>query len=423
MAPSFKAPVGTHDVMPPESRRWEALLVTFAGLADRAGYGLLVSPTLEDLGLFQRVGESTDVVRKEMYDFEDRGGRRVALRPEGTAPVMRAYLQHRPQVIPFKAWYAAPSFRYERPQAGRYRQHHQLGVEVIGSDDPDIDVEVIALAWRLYEVIGLKRVLPLLNSLGDRNCRPAYLERLSAYLRERRSALCDEHRDRIDENPLRVLDCKRKSCREATVDAPRIIDHLCDECRVHFERVQIGLGKLGVPYAIETRLVRGLDYYTRTTFEFQASALEAAQNGIGGGGRYDGLAEELGGPPTPGIGFGLGLERTLLACDAEGAFPAPPSAVDVWVVDTTDGSEALAVTHDLRAAGIGADRAFDGKSMKSQMKAADRSGAQLAVIVGPQEQEDGTATVRDLRGERGQEVVRRGDLVAHVRKILEEGGG
>ena len=421
MSPQFKAPPGTQDVLPPESRRWEALVARFAGIVERAGYGPVVSPTFEDLGLFQRVGESTDVVRKEMYEFEDRGGRRVALRPEGTAPVMRAFLQHHPAVVPWKTWYVAPSFRYERPQAGRYRQHHQLGVEVIGTDDPDVDVEVVGLAWRLYQDLGLRRVLPLLNSLGDPVCRPGYLDTLRAYLAERRSELCDEHRDRIDANPLRVLDCKRRACVQATADAPRMIDHLCDECAAHFERVQWGLGQLGVPYAIETRLVRGLDYYTRTTFEFQASALETAQNGIGGGGRYDGLAEELGaGSRTPGIGFGLGIERTLLACDAEETFPPPPPAVEVWVVDTAGGDAALALTHELRDAGIGADRGFGGRSMKSQMKSADRSGARVALIVGDQERHDGTVTVRDLRSDREQDTVPRDAVVDHVRKLLGE---
>ncbi|MCU1449097.1 MAG: histidyl-tRNA synthetase, partial [Acidimicrobiales bacterium] len=359
--------------------------------------------------------EASDVVGKEMYEFEDRGSRRLALRPEGTAPMVRAFVQHRPPT-PWKAWYVTPAFRYERPQAGRYRQHHQLGVEALGTEDPDLDVEVIALAWGLYRDVGLSRVRLLLNSLGDSVCRPAYLDALRAFLLEHRVELCDEHKARVDDNPLRILDCKREACVRVTADAPRMVDHLCDACAEHFGRVRDGLATVGVDYELEPRLVRGLDYYTRTTFELQAPALESAQNGIGGGGRYDGLTEELGGPPTPGIGFGIGIERVLLACDAEGVFPAPAAAVDVFVVDVT-GSVALPLVHELREAGVRADRAFDGRSMKAQFKAADRSGAELAVVIGADELDRGIAKVQALRGE-GTEEVKLDEIVDHVRKRL-----
>ena len=416
--PVFRTPKGTHDVLPPESARWEALVAAFARRAARAGYGLIVSPTFEELGVFQRLGESTDVVRKEMYEFEDKDARRMALRPEGTASVVRAYAQHRP-ALPFKAWYVAPSFRYERPQAGRYREHHQLGIEILGTDDPDVDVEVIALAARLFATdLGLTRVTLRLNSLGDAECRPAYRDALVAYLTARRAELCDEHRDRIEVNPLRVLDCKRPGCAEVIADAPRMLDHLCDACRAHFQRVRAGLDALGVPYTIDTALVRGLDYYMRTTFEFAADALDSAQNGIGGGCRYDGLAQELGAPPTPGIGFGLGVERMLLACDAEGVFPPPATRVDVFVIDTAGGSTALELTHALRDAGIRADRAFDGRSMKAQFKQADRSGAELAVVAGPDELADGQVKVQSLTSA-GEELVAIDDVVDHVKKRLE----
>jgi histidyl-tRNA synthetase len=413
--PEFQAPVGTRDVLPPESARWERLVALFAWRVGRAGYGLVVSPVFEDIGVFERVGEGTDVVRKEMYDFEDKGGRRLALRPEGTASVVRAFVQHRPN-LPFKAWYAAPSFRYERPQAGRYRQHHQLGVEALGTEDPELDVEVIALAWGLYRDVGLSGARLLLNSLGDAVCRPAYLEALRAFLLEHRDELCDEHKGRIEENPLRLLDCKREACVRVTADAPRMMDHLCDACAEHFTRVRDGLSAIGITYELEPRLVRGLDYYTRTTFEFQAPALATAQNGIGGGGRYDGLTEELGGPSTPGIGFGIGIERVLLACDAEGVFSAPEAAVDVFVVDVT-GSIALRLVHELRDAGVRADRAFDSRSMKAQFKAADRSGAEVAVVVGPDELERGIAKVQSLRGD-GEEEVKLDQLVDHLKKRL-----
>jgi histidyl-tRNA synthetase len=412
----FRAPVGTRDVLPPESARWERLAALFAARVERAGYGLVLSPMFEDVGVFERVGEGTDVVRKEMYDFEDKGGRRIALRPEGTASVVRAYVQHRP-TPPFKAWYAAPNFRYERPQAGRYRQHHQLGVEALGTDDPDLDVEVVALAWSACAGLGLTRVSLLLNSLGDDACRPAYLDGLRAFLGQREGTLCDEHTERWQDNPLRVLDCKREPCRAATANAPRLVDHLCEPCASHFARVRAGLDGLGVGYEIQPRLVRGLDYYTRTTFELAADSLDSAQNAVGGGGRYDKLAEALGGPATPGIGFGLGIERLLLACDAEGVFPTPPSAVDVWVVDTTGGAAALALTSELRAAGIGADRSFDGRSMKAQFKAADRSGARLALVIGEQEAASGTVGLRDLRGG-GQSTLDRAEVLKHVQELL-----
>ena len=410
--PEYRAPVGTHDVLPPESARWAGLVARFADRVGRAGYGLVVSPTFEDVEVFGRVGETTDVVRKEMYDFADKGGRRIALRPEGTASVVRAFVQHRPPT-PFKAWYAAPSFRYERPQAGRYRQHHQLGVEALGTDDPDLDVEVIALAADLFADLGLRRVELHLNSLGDETCRPAHRAALVEWFTARRDQLCDEHRDRIEENPLRILDCKRPGCRAASEGAPRMVDMLCDDCAAHFARVKGGLDGLGVAYVIDPLLVRGLDYYTRTTFEFAAAALDAAQNGVGGGGRYDGLAEALGGDPTPGIGFGLGIERILLACDAEGVFPAADANVDVFVIDTTGGEAALAITHELRAAGIAADRAFDDRSWKAQLKVAQRSGAALAVSV----EADGI-TIRTLREKGEPEAVDRADIVEHVRKRL-----
>jgi histidyl-tRNA synthetase len=346
----------------------------------------------------------------------------LALRPEGTAPIVRAYVQHRP-ALPWKAWYATPAFRYERPQAGRYRQHHQLGVEALGPEDPDLDVEVIALAHGLFGSLGLADYELKLNSMGDSECRPAYIELLRSYLAERHDELCPEHQERLDANPLRVLDCKREGCRTATADAPRLVDHLCGPCREHFDRVQAGLVALGIPFVLDHRLVRGFDYYSRTTFEFASDALDAAQNGIGGGGRYDGLVEMLGGPPTPGIGFGIGIERVLLACDAEGVFPVSPPVLDAYVVDVAGGESARDLTAQLRRAGLRADRAFDGRSMKSQLKSADRSGARLALIVGPDEVAAGSVSVRPLRGEGTQRTVSRAEVVDAVRRAAQLTGG
>jgi histidyl-tRNA synthetase len=414
--PTFRAPKGTQDVLPPETARWTALVAAFAQRAERAGYGLVVSPMFEHYEVFARVGASTDIVRKEMYDFEDRGGRHLALRPEGTASIVRAYVEHRP-TPPFKAWYVGPNFRNEAPQAGRYRQHHQLGVEAIGSDDPHLDVEVIALLAGLYADLGLRRVGLHLTSLGDRACRPAYLEALRAFLTAASASLSEQSRQTLEVNPLRVLDSKRPDDAEVIDAAPKLLDHLCDECAAHLASVRAGLDQLGVEHQLAPRLVRGLDYYTRTTFEFPAEALDAAQNAIGGGGRYDGLAEDMGGPPTPGIGFGAGIERILLACDAEGVFGAPASLLDVFVVDVVDGTHALALTHELRAAGLRADRAFDARSMKAQMRKANSSGAPVAVIVGEQEVADGTVALRDL-GAGEQEIVPRADVVDRVRKMI-----
>ncbi len=376
-----------------------------------AGYGLLLTPMIEDAGLFRRgVGEASEVIGKEMYEFSDRGGRLLALRPEGTAPVVRAFVQHHP-AVPWKVWYVTPAFRYERPQAGRYRQHHQLGVEVLGSDDPDLDVEVVALGARFYSDLGLSQVDLAVNSMGCAADRPAYANALREYLGERRDLLCDDHRETFEANPLRVLDCKRPECRDATEDAPKMIDFLDAACADHFARVREGLEALRVPYRLEPRLVRGLDYYTRTTFEFAASALDTAQNAIGGGGRYDGLSEAIGGPPTPGIGFGIGIERLLLACDAESVFDAPPRGPDVYVVDVTGGGVAREITAELRESGLIALRGYDGRSMNAQLKLADRSGARFAAIVGERELESGTVTLRNLRkqeseGEKQESVAR-----------------
>ena len=408
----FRAPVGTHDVLPPESHRWQALIATFAQHVGRAGYGLVQGPMFEDIGVFARVGEGTDVVRKEMYDFVDRGDRHIALRPEGTASVARAWIQHaQGESKPWRVWYAAPSFRYERPQAGRYRQHHQLGLEAIGSDDPDLDVEIIAILHDFYRSIGLADFRLLINSMGTSDDRRRYIDDVRAWLTERAASLDPADADKIADHPMRVLDSKRPITIDAIADVPRITDRLSPEAAERFERVKAGLTRIGVDFVVEPRLVRGLDYYTHTTFEFVSSALDAAQSTIGGGGRYDGLIESLGGPPTAGIGFGSGIERVLLACDAEGVFAVDDVAPAVFVVDTTGGDVALALTTELRRAGIGAERAFDGRSMKSQMKAADRSGARLVLIVGDDEAASDVVIVRDLRGDRAQETISRNSVV------------
>jgi histidyl-tRNA synthetase len=418
--PTFRAPKGTRDILPPESGRRRALVDRFAGAAGMGGFGEVVSPIFEDLGVFKRIGESTDVVTKEMFDFLDKGDppQHLALRPELTASICRAYAEHRP-VPPWKVWYEGPQFRYEQPQAGRYRQFTQVGVEVLGADDPQADIDVIALASRFFESLGLRNVQLSLNSLGDASCRPAYLAALTEYLSARRDDLSTPSQVTLERNALRVLDSKRPEDQAIIDEAPVMVDFLTDETADHFAAVRSGLDALGVDHTISARLVRGLDYYTRTTFEFAATSLESAQNAVGGGGRYDGLVEDLGGPATPGIGFALGVDRILLACDAEGVFPSPPSAVSVFVVDVTGGDHALDVCERLRAGGVGADRAYGGRSMKAQMKVADRSGAPYAAIIGEDEVAAGEVTLRDLRGDAGQRRVDLDDLVRDIRALTE----
>jgi histidyl-tRNA synthetase len=417
MPETFRAPIGTQDVLPPQSARWQALVAAFAGVAERFGYGLVHGPLFEDLGVFQRLGAGTDVVRKEMYDFHDKGDRHLALRPEATASVVRAFVQHRPPT-PWKVWCVTPVFRYERPQAGRLRQHHQVDVEVLGAADPDVDVEIISLGAAFLDAVGLRGWRLIVNTMGTPADRVEYARTLTEWLRPRVGDLAADDREKVETHPLRVLDSKRPETQAVVADAPRIADVLDTTSRTHFDRVQAGLTALGIPFEVDPALVRGLDYYTHTLFEFRAEALETAQSTVIGGGRYDALVEQLGGSPTPGIGFGSGIERMLLACDAEGVFGAPESTLDVFVVDTTDGSVARDLAHELRSAGLRTARAFDGRSMKSQMKAAGRSGARVAVIVGEQEVADSTATVRDLvAGE--QEAVPRDKLVERIRRVLE----
>jgi len=385
------------DILAPESARWRRFVQVFADTVEAAGFEQIIPPLLEDIGVFSRVGEATDVVTKEMYDFVDKGERHVALRPEQTASVCRAYVQHRP-TLPWKAWYSGPNFRYEKPQRGRYRQFDQVGIEVLGPTDPAVDVEVIALGWRFFQSLGLQKVTLRLNSLGEPTDRQRYTEALRQHFTARSSELAEETRSTLARNPLRVLDSKRAEDVDVLKSAPRIDDFYSAAASEHFAQVRAGLDALDIPYTRDERLVRGLDYYRFTTFEYAGGTLDSAQNALGGGGRYDGLVEDLGGPATPGIGFALGLDRTLLACDDEGVFAVAPSSVDVFVIDTTGGLEATVLTDQFRAAGLRADRAYDNRSMKSQMKAADRSNARVAVIIGTDERANQQAVVRPMNG-------------------------
>ena len=413
--PEFQTSPGMRDILPPESARWRQFVTVFASVVEAAGYGQVISPLLEDLGVFQRIGDATDVVTKEMYDFVDKGGRHIALRPELTASVCRAFVQHRP-LTPWKVWYAGSQFRYEKPQRGRYRQFDQVGIEVLGADDPNLDVEVIALGWEFYRALGLRRVTLRLNSLGEPDDRARYVAALRDYFESHREELSTDSQATLDKNALRVLDSKRAGDAEIIAGAPRIAEFYSDAAAAHFAAVCAGLEMIGIPFTIDDTLVRGLDYYRHTTFEYQGGTLDSAQNALGGGGRYDGLVESLGGPPTHGIGFALGLDRTLIACDDEGVFPATPSVLDAFVVDTTGGAEALRLTTELRAAGLTADRAYENRSMKAQMRVADRSGAAIAVIIGSNELAEDAVTVRPLRNDDGQQTIARSTLIDYLKK-------
>jgi histidyl-tRNA synthetase len=418
----FQTPRGTRDILAPETDHIRFLLRNFEDLLLASGYGQIISPIFEDIGVFQRIGESTEIVTKEMFDFFDKDAKNpqhLALRPELTASICRAFAQHRP-ITPWKVWYMGPQFRYEKPQAGRYRQFLQVGAEVLGTPDSAADVEIISLAWSFFKDIGLKKTKLLVNSLGDTKSRNLYNDELIKYLDTRKEDLSKQSLITFDKNPLRVLDSKRDEDQEIIEEAPLMESFLSEESAQHFSEVKEGLQTIGVPFEISPRLVRGLDYYTRTTFEFISPSLDTAQNAIGGGGRYDGLVETLGGPPTEGIGFALGIDRTLLACAAEDTILDSASGIDVFVVDTAGGQEALLITEELRKLRIRSDRSFDNRSMKAQMKAADRSGAAYAIIIGTDELEKKQVTLRDLRGEGKQTLIPRETIGNNLLTILKE---
>jgi histidyl-tRNA synthetase len=394
----FCAPRGVPDYVPPDSARFIAVRDALLDAARRAGYSDIELPIFEDTALFARgVGESTDVVSKEMYTFADRGDRSVTLRPEGTAGVVRAVTEHGLDrgALPVKLCYAGPFFRYERPQAGRYRQLQQVGVEAIGVDDPALDAEVIAVADAAFRSLGLAEFRLEVTSLGDGTCRPQYRNLLQDFLF--RLDLDDETRRRAEINPLRVLDDKRPEVRAMTADAPMMLDHLSDAAKQHFDTVLAHLDALGVPYVINPRVVRGMDYYTKTTFEFVHDGL-GAQSGIGGGGRYDGLMRELGGQDVSGIGFGLGVDRTMLALTAEGKQVGAIARCDVFGVPLGEQAKLkLAVlAGQLRAAGVRVDLAYGDRGLKGAMRAADRSGAVLALVAGDRDINVGTVGVKDM---------------------------
>ena len=396
----FRAPRGTADHLPEEQKYWRYIESKAVDIANRFGYGRIDTPAFEDSNLFIRsVGEGTDIVEKEMYTFDDRGGDSVTLRPEGTAPVCRAYLEHGMHNLPqpVRMYYFCPVFRYERPQAGRFRQHHQFGVEALGDADPSVDAEVIEVAWELMGSLGLRDVQLLVNSIGDGQCRPAYVERLRDYYAAHHDRLCDDCRDRLGRNPLRLLDCKVETCHALGDEAPQSTDYLCDDCREHWEKLSTYLDAMNLPYTVDHRLVRGLDYYTRTVFEIQPLDV-GGQSTIVGGGRYDGLITELGGRPTPGIGFATGIERLTLNLKRDDV-PVPDEPSPRYLVANVGGNArtaALELAVRLRRAGVGAILSSGSRGLRGQMRQANALGIPYALILGDDEIAKGEVVVRDM---------------------------
>ncbi|MGW7157511.1 histidine--tRNA ligase, partial [Streptomyces sp. NPDC054887] len=402
---TFKAPKGTYDLIPPDSAKFLAVREAISAPLRNSGYGYIETPGFEDVALFSRgVGESTDIVSKEMYAFETKGGDKLALRPEGTASVLRAALEanlHKSGNLPVKLWYSGSYYRYERPQKGRYRHFSQVGAEAIGAEDPALDAELIILADQAYRSLGLREFRILLNSLGDKECRPVYREALQGFLRD--LELDEDTRRRIEINPLRVLDDKRAEVQKQLVGAPMLRDYLCDACKAYHEQVRELLNAAGVAYEDDEKLVRGLDYYTRTTFEFVHDGL-GSQSAVGGGGRYDGLSEMIGGPALPSVGWALGVDRTVLALEAEGVELDLPATTSVYAVPL--GEEARRVLFgtvtELRRAGVAADFAYGGKGLKGAMKNANRSGARYTIVAGERDLADGQVQLKDM--ETGEQV-------------------
>ncbi|MFO7815741.1 MAG: histidine--tRNA ligase [Halanaerobiales bacterium] len=417
----INAPRGTNDILPPESGKWNYIESKAKYIFDLYNYEEIRTPIFEYTELFQRgIGEATDIVEKEMYTFEDKSGRSLTLRPEGTASVVRSFLENKiyGKAQPTKYFYIGPMFRYERPQAGRYRQFNQLGVEVFGTKDPMVDVEVIAVGMHYMELLGLKDLQLYINSIGCPDCRPKYLDNLKDYLKENMENLCENCKNRIDKNPLRVLDCKNDSCQETIQNAPKITEHLCEECETHFNSLESNLESINISYEIDPTLVRGLDYYTKTAFEVKYEGL-GAQDTIFGGGRYDKLAEEIGGREIPGIGFALGIERLLLTLEKQEIEIPVDKSIDIYL--TTIGQKAKFASFELlekfRKKGIKAEIDYQGRSVGGQMKSADRMNANFTVIIGENELKSGKATVRNMKNGIEQEI-KLDKLVESIEKMV-----
>ena len=412
-----QAPRGTQDMLPKDAHRWQNIEDIMRRKCAQAGYREIRTPIFEHTELFQRgVGDTTDVVQKEMYTFNDKGGRSITLKPEGTAGVVRAFIESHMFADPMPAkmcYVSCPAFRYEKPQNGRLRQFHQNGVEVFGAKDASVDAEVIALAMDILTAAGITGLKLAINSIGCPACRKAYHEKLTAYLEPKLDSLCQTCRDRFGRNPMRILDCKEDSAK--LTDAPAMLDNLCDDCRDHFEKLQKYLSVMGISYEIDSRIVRGLDYYTKTVFEI-ITETKTGPLTVCGGGRYDGLVEELGGPATPGIGWGMGVERMIMIQDSQGIAAESPALYDAFVVTLGDDAraEGVKLVSELRAAGLRADLDHAARSMKAQFKYADKVGAKKVVVIAGDELAQGVVKVRDMNGG-GEETVSRAEAVSFIK--------
>ena len=393
-------PRGTKDILPEVSANWQYIEQTIREICRLYGYKEIRTPVFEHTELFLRgIGETTDIVSKEMYTFTDRGERSITLRPENTAAVVRSYLEHKlyAESLLTKLFYIGPMFRYDRPQAGRYRQFHQFGIEALGSKGPAIDAEVIILAVQLLERLGLKELNLFLNSVGCPECRPVYRTKLQDHLREKTSELCGDCQSRFERNPMRILDCKKEKCAEESKGAPHIVDCLCDDCSAHFEQLKVLLTSAGIGFTLNPRLVRGLDYYTKTAFEIQYAPL-GSQSAVCGGGRYDGLVAECGGQATPSIGFAVGIERILLALEKQGLLPEISNKIDVFVAPMGKETQnaAFALLCALRKNGITADMDFMNRNIKGQMKQANKYPACFVAIIGEDEMAQGKVMLKNM---------------------------
>lgn len=417
----YRAPRGTFDILPEDWPYWNYVISKAREVAALYGYQEIETPIFESTSLFVRgVGEGTDIVDKEMYSFKDKGKTDLTLRPEFTAGVMRAYVEHgmhtRPK--PVKLFSIGPLFRYERPQAGRFREFHQFNVEAIGSQDPALDFEIMSMAWQFLEELGFKGLSFQINSTGCPKCRPIYVEALKKYYMEHYDEICEDDKRRLERNPLRVLDCKNPKCQPVIAGAPKITDYLCDECRDHFSALRRYLDTAGKKYTLNHRLVRGLDYYTKTVFEVWAAGI-GAQNAVCGGGRYDGLVEEIGGPPTPGVGFAVGIERVVMMLKAQGVKVPEPQAPEVFVAYLGESAkeEAVMLSQELRSEHISAILSFDKRGLKGQLRDANRWKAKYTIIIGEEEIARGEVTVRDMEsGE--QSNIERKTLIGWLREKL-----
>ncbi|CAH2212633.1 histidine--tRNA ligase [Tepidibacter aestuarii] len=397
----IKAPRGTKDILPKDSYKWTYVENLFREVCSLFGYNEIRTPVFESTDLFKRgVGETTDIVQKEMYSFQDNGGRDITLKPEGTAGAVRAFIENKlyADAQPSKLFYITPCFRYERPQAGRMRQFHQFGIEAFGSESASIDAEVMALAIEFFKRVGLEKLELRINSVGCPKCRNEYNTKLRAYLKEKIDTLCNTCQTRYEKNPLRILDCKNEDCQNEIKDAPLMIDNICDDCKDHFEKVKVYLDSMGINYVVDPKIVRGLDYYTKTAFEIISQDI-GAQSTVCGGGRYDGLVEQLEGPKTPGIGFGMGIERLLLTLENNNIEIPKEEGIDIFVVTIGEKAEveSFKIIKSLRANNISCDKDHVGKSVKAQFKYSDKINAKYTIVLGDDEIEKDLATLKNMQ--------------------------